>query len=143
MPNYPDLEKAENAVCQKSIPHEKKFQATYSLRWHYPNQVMGQSNSAYSQPACYASSPFIWYILALNKNYVNHKSRSCLGTAVNQLRFASYGANRNEFGTLRVRLRRGAEFLAIQHCWPIALQQVQGLGMNGNEIHRKGFCPES
>jgi len=28
-----------------------------SLRWHYPNQVTGQSNTAYSQPAS-ASSPF-------------------------------------------------------------------------------------
>ena len=33
-----------------------------SLRWHYPNQVMGQSNTAYSQPAS-ASTPFLRFLL--------------------------------------------------------------------------------
>ena len=43
----------KKTICQAHIVTTKTM---CSLRWHYPNQVMGQSNTAYSQPA-YTSSP--------------------------------------------------------------------------------------
>ena len=52
------------------IPNCAKMQNNrISLRWHYPNQVMGQSVTAYSQPApagspvVYKNTDFIQYFL--------------------------------------------------------------------------------
>ena len=44
----------------------------------------------------------------------------------------TYGVTSNESGTFKVRLLRSAGFLTILLYWPIALQLVQGLGVNSN-----------
>ena len=47
-----------------------------SLRWHYPNQVMGQSMIAYSQPT-YASSPFLKFFLIITSLLLSVKGGGC------------------------------------------------------------------
>ena len=42
-------------ICLKIL----LYKAAISLRWHYPNQVMGPGHTSRSQPAC-ASSPFVF-----------------------------------------------------------------------------------
>ena len=50
-------QKEKTAKCQNRISQSIKA----SLRWHYPNQVMGQSDTAYSQPVS-TSSPLFCFI---------------------------------------------------------------------------------
>ncbi len=63
----------------KRISH-KSILALCSLRWHYPNQVTGQSNTAYSQPAS-CKLPFLRSTFYHRKDtFVNPANSLCLGS---------------------------------------------------------------